>query len=236
MSEALEQIEDERAEGIDSANAAREAFLTRQKELGVVERALEELKQQVALLELEKTQITTDRKEALKAKTQVECIIRDLSDDQDMNASAKENLEAELASLQEAISEKESQLEDLSPRCQSALQREQDVKQALEDASARMAALYAKQGRATQFRTQRERDAYLNGEIDKLNRLIPTAQTRSEDLTREVGSAEEAVDQMRLRTRDVASNLEGRKDALKSLVDEVNQLNSRKNEANEQRK
>lgn len=236
MSEALDQIEDERAEGIDSANAAREAFLTRQKDLSTIERALEEHRQQVALLELEKTQIAADRKEALKARIQVECIIRDLSDDQDANTNARQNLEAELASLTERVEAKEAELEELIPQCEEAIQNEKNTKDAFEAASTQIAALYAKQGRSTQFRTQKERDQYLNGEVDKLGRLIPEAQIRMEEMSRDVASAREAVQQMRARSRDVAVNLEGRKEALRSLTEELNQLNAKKNESSEKRK
>jgi len=236
VADALEQIEDERADVTNNANAAREAYSARLRDITNAERNLSTKKQDLSLLELEKQQVTSDYQEAIKAKTQIECIVRDLQEASNSSDQSRRSLEKQLESIETSISKKNTELAKIIPKWETATERERTLKIDIEDSSTRMNTLYAKQGRSNQFSTQRERDTYLNGEIEKLKILIPAAQNRLDDTQSEVLRAKEAYKEAGEKAKNVVSALDGRKEALKALAEEVQELNAKKHELVEQRK
>ena len=230
------KLEEERADGTNTANAAREAAQQRTRDLSAAADTLSEKQQELDLLKLEKRSIASDKKEAVKAKTQVECIVRDLSDASASSAATREQLQADLVTLQERIDAKQVELDTITPELDAVTQDERDLKAQLEDAQTRVAALYSKQGRSKQYRTQKERDAFLNAEIDKLNLLVPDQERKLEHLDREIGSLQTAVNENAEAAEEIQRKLNGRVDELTAIKEDIASKNATKLDKIEERK
>lgn len=96
----------------------------------------------------------------IRTRTELECTITDLHA-ADANAGGKrDELEAELTQVEAKIAEKEALLNELVPEWTEQRALETTEKRALDEASAHLASLFAKRGRATKFRTKAERDSF----------------------------------------------------------------------------
>lgn len=231
------QIEDDRANIINTANEARDAFQARQRDILVAERELGERKQGLDLLEVEQGQVVSDRQEAIKAKTQVECLVRDLSDASASSATRRSVLQRELSGLESSIREKEEELQqEVQPNVASVSDQLKQLQAQLDDASTRSEALYAKQGRSNQFRSQQERDQYLSQEIQNLEARVAAKEQRLRETRALFEQGKAKFEQLERSLKELSANLDGRKGALQDLSAEASSFSSRKNLLSEQRK
>jgi structural maintenance of chromosome 3 (chondroitin sulfate proteoglycan 6) len=77
VSDALETIEEERRRDVDSANSRREEFQGREKEMNEIARKIEQHRERLEDLRGEHREGSGERREVVKARTQVECLVRD---------------------------------------------------------------------------------------------------------------------------------------------------------------
>lgn len=198
---------------------------------------LSERRQELDLLQVDKSQAVSDRQEAIKAKTQVECLVRDLSEASTSTTSKRQALESELAGVQASIAEKEQKLsDDITPQLSTIYDQLKRLQTQLADATATSDALYAKQGRTTQFSTQQQRDNYLHNEMHALETRIHARDTKAQETRGFVKQSKANIEQLEKELRDVSSNVDGRKAALQELQDEVTLANAQSHDFGEQRK
>jgi len=100
--------------------------------------------------------------------TEIECIIKDLEAAGASAGGKHEQLEAELAQVQQKVTEKEAALEALLPEWDEQWTMEAIKKQRLDKANAKLNALFAKQGRASKFHTKLEKNVFLRHEIQAM--------------------------------------------------------------------
>jgi len=79
-----------------------------------------------------------------------------------------EQLEAELAQVQQKVAEKEAALEALLPEWDKQWMMEVIKKWRLDEANTKLNALFVKQGQASKFHTKLERNAFLRHEIQAM--------------------------------------------------------------------
>ena len=236
IGELLEEVEDERRRDIDGANERREAFNDRERTLAALEAELSEAKNRLEVLALEKRQSEEERREALKARTQVECLVRDMEESAEKGKDTTDQLEEQLERVEEEMSAKETELMEAGPAAEDKALEERRIREQLEEKSAQADALYAKQGRSSQFRTQRDRDRHLNAEVAKLKGSIEARQSSAATLGRDVESAKEELQSAEERSSRVREKLEGRKGELKERATEMEKVRAEHNELIERRK
>lgn len=106
----------------------------------------------------------------------------------------------------------------------------------LDEARARLDALYAKQGRLNRFRTRAERDAFLNGELASLRDYQRTQAANLESATRELASTRETIRELAGRTEGVQGRLEDRREKARQLAEELAEVKEEHGKLVEQRK
>ncbi|KAF5340619.1 hypothetical protein D9611_007366 [Ephemerocybe angulata] len=168
VAEALVEIEEDRKAELHGANIRREKFSEREKEIQDLERKIVEARHALDTLAQTKQDAQAELTDFVRSRTEIECIIEDLKAAGLSSGSKRQELEAELQRLNERIEEKEAALEELIPEWADRKAKELEEKRRLDDASAKLASLFAKQGRATKFRTKAERDNFLRHEIDSV--------------------------------------------------------------------
>lgn len=84
--------------------------------------------------------------------------------------------------------------------------------------------LYAKQGRARQFRSQAERDAYLSNEIKSLDSFEKQQQKTIADRKKDVEGAKAQLEEVAARSAEQQQDEEGQRETLKKMSEDQTKL------------
>ncbi|GBF98156.1 hypothetical protein Rsub_10568 [Raphidocelis subcapitata] len=172
------KLEADRAKlGEESAAAQKEAAAARER-LRAVDAAIAAAAESKAAAERARKALAKERDAALKQRARLELDVREAAGKLETDAEASEAARAELGRLSAQISEAEGQAASASAALEERRRREKELAESLSESQARLQALMSKQGRASQFSSQAERDAFLKasrwgpfvsaGEIKKL--------------------------------------------------------------------
>lgn len=135
--------------------------------------------------------------------------------------------------VEEKVAEKEALLQELLPEWEEQRALESMEKRRLDEASSNLSSLFAKQGRATKFRTKSERDAFLRHEIASVsayraNQVSALEVTRGELETGEQSQNEidtliqivqGKIEDGRQKAKEISENLAGLKDQHTELTE-----------------
>lgn len=167
INKALAELEDRRAGGIDDADENRERYAQGEDELVKINQQIQLLNQQIQTARLQKRQNEEEKREKAKARAQVELEERNLVHGQAAAQRAKETRTKELQQVRKQIKEIKAELNNLVPQFEAERTKEQSVKTRLEQATAAQQRLYAKQGRSARFKSKKDRDNWLQSQIDE---------------------------------------------------------------------
>lgn len=106
----------------------------------------------------------------------------------------------------------------------------------MDEANARLEALYAKQGRASKYRTKAERDRFLNDEIVSIESYITSQNTTLQTTQSELVSARTSLSEVNQQISNVSSKIEDGRKRVGDLNLEMSQLDIERNEHVEKRK
>lgn len=227
ISSVLENLEEQRQTGVEDTDTNRDRFIQGEKDMACIDTEIAECKQQIEFLRVDKAQLEGERREASKALAQVELQAKSLADNQSATQSIKARHDADLESVQTAIKERESELNEILPPFNSVKEREDDVKTKLSDAETSRQRLYAKQGRNSRFKSKSERDKWLQAEIKDNRRSVSTVEGVMAQTNEGVKELESEIASLESETQSLREQVEGRGDAVHS-VDQ--QLQSAKDE------
>lgn len=94
----------------------------------------------------------------------------------------------------------------------------------LDTTQSRLQVLYAKQGRARQFRSQAERDAFLSDEIKSLESFQQQQQKTISERKKEVEGAKAHLEEVSARSEEQQQGEEGQRETLKQMSEEQTKL------------
>lgn len=164
----LDDLESDRARGIDMNSERLTIFNELEESTSQVEESISTLKNRAQLLSVELSQANQEQRELLKTKAQKELKLRELSDNQEHSSRLQQNRLTEIASLRSKIRSKETQLAEITPQFTQLSAEEDQLRLHVSNLEARQSLLYSKQGRNSQYATQADRDNWLQGEINNL--------------------------------------------------------------------
>lgn len=206
IANALDTIDEQRQTGVDDTDDRRERFIQGEKELTDIEAEINELKQQVEFLKVDKRQLEDERRDNARARAKVELDVKGLSDGQSAAQQARDRYGQELETVRDSIRQHEEELQTINPQYAGLKDQESTVKSQLDSAEAARQRLYAKQGRNARFRNKRERDDWLRKEIDEsypqLAKLKAVRMQTDEDiveLEKTIASTEQEITDLRHR-------------------------------------
>lgn len=239
LNQALAQIDDRRAGGIDDADENREKYSESEDNLARITEQLESLKQQMNAARAEKKQLEEERRDRAKQNAQVELEVNNLSAGQTAAQRTKSQRDNTLAQVRDQIQAIETELDgDVLPKFNSESQKEQNSKSQLDQAESRQQQLYAKQGRNARFRTKRERDDWLNAQINEANMALSRFKATRMQTAEGVVDDKKAIESLEkeitdLQTRiggqggnlaDIEKDIQEAKENVEKLMDERKEL------------
>ena len=86
--------------------------------------------------------------------------------------SVRKEAQSDLKTLERQIAATQTQMETAVTDYNTQLQKESEIKTRIQRCEQRLSELYAKQGRKNQFKTQKERDVFINKQIDQLSKML----------------------------------------------------------------
>ena len=236
LNNALEQIDDQRQAGVDDTDENRRNFQANDEDMAQINAEMSEVKQQIDFLKVDKKQLEDERKDAAKSHAQAELQLKSLMDGQTTLQERRVRQERELQGVEDAISEKEKELNGLLPQYSRQTEQEREMKAQLDEAENTRQRLYAKQGRNSRFKNKKERDDWLRGQINdtftslsqvKAVRMQTTEETV--ELEREVALIEPEIEKLR-------KQLDGRGDQVQGLDKEILDAKEERDRLIDQRK
>ncbi|GAA5908591.1 hypothetical protein JCM6882_003686 [Rhodosporidiobolus microsporus] len=236
VGEALDQIEEERRRDVDQANTRREEFNEREREMGDITARLASHREKLDELKTEHREASGERRDLVKARTQVECLVRDAEEAGKKAEDRLASLEKDLDAVAHEITSTEASLMEATPAWEDASARETTLRESLSSAQTTLRGLFAKQGRQSQFRTREERDEHLKGLVERTEATLGQRRGREDALTREVEAARKELEEVEGRRREVRKELDGRKDRVEELQSEVRRVKEEMAAKMEQRK
>ncbi|KDR77404.1 hypothetical protein GALMADRAFT_266923 [Galerina marginata CBS 339.88] len=238
VGEALVEIEEDRRSDVHGANVRRQKFNEREKEVQDLEKAIADARHALETVAQSRRDTQAELTDFIRSRTELECIVADLrAASLHSTGGRREDLEAELEQLSLQITEKETQLaEELVPAWEEQRTLEVAEKRRLDEASAQLAALFAKQGRASKFRTKAERDTFLRHEIGSVKAYQALQASALESTLAELEGAKRAQGEVDGLIVDVQGKIEDGRKRVKEVTEEVAGLKERQGEMMERRK
>ncbi|GLB45508.1 putative structural maintenance of [Lyophyllum shimeji] len=236
VNEALDEIEEDRRADVHGANLRREKFNEREQEIADLEKAISEANHSLQTLKITRDDTQAELTDFIRTRTELECTITDLRAANANAGGKREELEAELARVAAKIAEKEAQLNEILPQWQEQRAKELTEKRSLDEANAKLASLFAKQGRATKFRTKAERDAYLKHEIGSMEEYKKTQTAALGNAQTELDTARRGLGEIDAQIAEVHSKIEDGRTRVRTLAEQAAGLKEQHVEFVERRK
>ncbi|KAI0371167.1 structural maintenance of chromosome protein 3 [Pilatotrama ljubarskyi] len=233
---ALEEIEEERRGEVHSANIRREQFNDREKQVQNLERSIAQIKTNLTTLTLTRQGAQSELTDLVRSRTELECTVADLRLAVERAGGRREALEEELASVEAQIREKEKALAELTPEWDRVRALESEERRRLDEARARLDALYAKRGRLDKFRTKAQRDQYLRAEIAGMEAFRRTQATALSGLEDELRQAKESLKEVNDSISATQQKAEDGRDRVRELGENIAKLKDKQAEDTERRK
>ncbi|KAL8801317.1 MAG: hypothetical protein Q9200_006982 [Gallowayella weberi] len=236
IQDELENLEEQRQTGAEGTEDGEERFRQGENELADIQAGINELKQQIDFLKVDKKQLEGERKEYAKSKAKIELDVKDLTEGQSAAQQARSRYLSDLESLEGSIRQHESELAEITPQYDARLEEEDTLKSELESAEGTRQRLYAKQGRNARFRNKKERDDWLRAEINngypQLAKVKAVRVQTAEDiaeLEEDIANTEQAIATLR-------EQLEGRGANNESIQAQIQEAKAERDRLTDERK
>lgn len=221
LSEALDEIEDMRVNGIEGTDENRDAFQEGEKAIAAMDLEIKQLNRQMELLKLERRQLEEDRRETSKSQAKAELNVKNLNDGLSATEQARTRHQQELKSVKQEIATKEAELSKILPEYTKRKAKEAEVKQSLDVAEAGRTRLYNKQGRSAQFKSKAERDSFLKEQIQENNTALGEQKANRINADEEVKSVQTEIQNLEGEIAKLRERFEGWGGSRQALFEEV---------------
>ena len=133
-------------------------------------------------------------------------------------------LESDLTAVENQIKQKEKELGTVLPQWEAHRAKESREKRKAQEASTRLEALFAKQGRVNRFRTKAERDNFLENEVTSLGSYQATRTSALETTRTELDSARQSLAEVQERMEGVQGRMEDGRKRTNDLTEQIKSL------------
>ena len=201
-----------------------------------MERSIAQVRTNLTTLNLSRQGAQSELTDLIRARTELECTLDDLRLAAERAGGRRETLEVELATVENAIAQKNGELAALAPSWDRVRAAESSEKRQLDEARARLEALYAKRGRLDKFRTKSERDRYLKAEIASMEQFRRNQANVLSGMQQELVNAKQSLDEVNEGIDAVQAKAEDGRIQVRELGEKIAALKDEQAEKIERRK
>ncbi|RKP39869.1 putative chromosome segregation protein SudA [Dimargaris cristalligena] len=189
----LEELEEDRRRDMVGSNQKRAQLSNQEQTIADIEQEIVDLRQKSEFLTIEKQRYVEEFEEQIKAKAQLELVLGDLENSHRQERGSKTAISDEVTKLQDQIRAKKADLHEITPDYETALAEEQQIRTSYDDIAMQRNALLAKMGRNSQFKNQKDRNAWLTQEIESVQRTMVTQAQQETELEAETAALEDQI-------------------------------------------
>ncbi|KAJ9645725.1 Structural maintenance of chromosomes protein 3 [Coniosporium tulheliwenetii] len=233
---ALESIDELRQTGVDETDDNRERYSAGEQELAQIDAEISDVKQRIEFLKVDKAQLEDERREVARDKAKIELEVNRLTEGQSAARQARTQHEDDLREVQEQIRQREQELAQIMPEYNNRKEQEAAIKAQLDEAEGTRQRLYAKQGRTAQFRNKRDRDAWLQGEIDAVNVALATRKAVAMQTTEEITDLETEIGRLEEEITGLRARIDNRGDNMQTISENIQRAKEERDRLMDQRK
>ncbi|TPX41013.1 hypothetical protein SeMB42_g05778 [Synchytrium endobioticum] len=190
----LEELENARRADAEGIFERQTAFSDREKLITNIENEIRALRTRMNELKVEKQALDDDLQDYVRSHEHTRLALDEMVENAQHGVDQKKRVSYELKTLEAQIQVKQRTLDDILPRVERAIKDEQEMREELEALLLERDALFAKQGRNAKFKTQTERDAYLNEEIRAIKKTVNDQNKQIKDFEQDKAEAATALE------------------------------------------
>lgn len=233
----LQQLDERRQGRIENFDENQQAYADGEDNIARINQQLEELRQNMNAARLEKKQLEDERRERARAKAQAELDVRNMSDGRSAAQRSKQQHDENLEQVRSQIEEAEQELNnDVLPEYEQASSKAHATKTRLDDAETKQQRLYAKQGRNARFRSKRERDEWLNAQINEANMSLSRFRATRMSTNEGIAEDEQTITQLEQQIQDLQNRISNQGGAARDLEQELQNAKENKDKLIDERK
>lgn len=232
----IEKIEEKRKHVSEKSTHMHNQILDAHETLKLLEKDLKTLTKNIQSLHKDKDAVEKKRNEALKMRMQIELDLKDLEERTSGDARAKEEAVRHLEILKKEIQESRKELNAFRPLHQSKMHEEEEISKSIMDREKQLSILYQKQGRATQFADKAARDAWLQREIDDLQRILSSHLAQEKKLQKEIQQLKDEDSKLDGFIQERKAESERQETLISMRQDDFNSIRRQRDKLQEERK
>lgn len=218
--EKLSYIDKDRSDEANKSSGLFNELINLQEEIKTREKELKRMNTFISNLQKEREVLSDEKNEYIRLSARLELDIHDYEQSITKDSSRRKELGQELVELMKSINSTKLTLEkDYTPRYLEALNEEQKLSEAIMTNERKSQDLCSKQGRISQFKSQKERDNYINQEIRSMTNAINAKKEQIKSLEDDIRRIEGEIEQ---NSTEVETKNKGI-DELSGKMDSVNQ-------------
>ncbi|KAG5519930.1 hypothetical protein PMAC_000207 [Pneumocystis sp. 'macacae'] len=220
VNKALSNIDEERIRNLNLNDDKCDTFIEREQQIHEIDQHIIEIKQQLHLLNIEKSQAEEEKHIRIKEMAQLEFVIRNLSESDDQFKNLKDIHQKNIENLENEIREKETFLKSFLLEFEKVKHEEIQIKNQLENAQSQQNLLYAKKTRNSHFKNKNERDVWLQQEISDLKKNIKKRIQSKIELEEEIEIFNKDIENISKRIKSIREEIGNRSEILENLITE----------------
>ncbi|KAF1335637.1 Structural maintenance of chromosomes protein 3, partial [Globisporangium splendens] len=233
----LEAIERTRMEEAATSTELHEKQIRIHREISRIESNKAAKEEEFVLLLEEKKSIESERKGLMEARYQLELEVKELEEQVRADGVKHQVLSRELKVVSREIEVKQRQLEDeVLPAFNAAEKEHERVSRTLHDCIRQSDELIAKQSRKSQFKTQQERDAYLQKEIREIDNVIRRKEDDAAALMQSIDSLSRSIIDGERQIQQQSDGLADHRQVVDACGSQLLRLKETRNALSEERK
>ncbi|KNE56016.1 hypothetical protein AMAG_01859 [Allomyces macrogynus ATCC 38327] len=230
----LDALEGSRQAQVHESHTASEAARATDADLDAAVRLLQDLERQLDLLRIDRDARDLVHAQRVQKVTELELALRDA--EQGQTAERVATLEAELVTTRAETDSTRAEIHALEPHVQDLTLQERTLQRDHEDKESRRRVLLGKQGRAGQFASAQDRQAWMTHEMDQLAQVLARERREAAEMQHELATIDAQVVEAERDAAKLQAQSEAAQASSRQLREALMKANERRDKLADDRK
>ena len=234
--EQLSQMETTREEERERQQHLHSRLVAIQDDIQQSEDALTSLKAALERLGMRKDAKHKELTEAQSRRSEIEVQLQEGEADSKARGAESAEMQKQLKDVEAQIKACEAELAKIDPKYERKFDELQQTQQQLDTVKARVEGLYGKQGRGRQFNSKKERDSFLQKQVEALQAQVSSKEQLVQRLQKDVANEDSVLSKERKQLGQAEDEKKTRSARYEELTKQVQDRIQKRNSLQEKRK
>ncbi|KAJ1869782.1 Structural maintenance of chromosomes protein 3 [Coemansia sp. RSA 990] len=226
--EQLDEIDIRREQLMVAVNTRQEAASELERQASSLEPEIRAAKQALEMLAIDREQLASEAEEHARSRAQIESTIQNLEQDRSLGRESITQLRRTADNLGREIRQRENDLARVTAEYEKALEAEGQLREQFEVADQQRKSLLQKQSRSGHFGSKKERDAWLQAEIGRLQASVAEQKQQQE-------AAEQEHVELQSRLATIKQSAADARARAEAAAEEISEMQAREAQLKEEK-